>query len=254
MIDSPAESFTRQVSAEVPPNWTKELSGRLVTFGEGEDLAWGVEVGIPVEKEAKEFLAGYGIQLPDAVTTVRFLTLVPQESLPPEQRTIRSQKTDASVLQLLVETGEEFKTFTNTRPGERPYEYLARQFIKVLPTDENKRQFFDLVSSSKASEVLIVQGHGGGDPQSIGEKYQDTPQSSEGEQLQRTGNNVLVEEVLAKYNDNAQLSVILLDSCYTGSQKLRAKNIPVFYIQGSSSMVSSTSGANITHVALPEQV
>ncbi len=249
MSESPIELQVIPISPEVPDNFAKELSGRMVTFGEGENIAWGIEVDIPVTADVKNYLANYDIELPQSVLNIKFLTLSPQESLTPEQRTIRSSRTHESMLQLMAETTKNLNTLTKN--GERPYEYLARELIKVLPTNEDRQKFQNATKNSQATGVVIVQGHGGDGSRSIGEQYSDIPRNSEGVQLQRAGNTVLVDELLKKYDDSSLYSAILLESCYTGSDELKAKSVPVFYINGISSLTNSLGGRNKAMTALP---
>lgn len=77
---------------------------------------------------------------------------------------------------------------------------------------------------------------GGGDPRSIGEQYNDTPKNRQDDQLQRTGNTVLVEEILERYKNNSDTQAILLDSCYSGQKPIQALSQPVFYVNGLSTL------------------
>lgn len=236
-------------TSDVPENYGKDLSGRLVTFGEGDNMAWGIEIDVPVDDGLRKYLHESSVTLPPRIKKIKFLTLSPQESLSPELRNIHSKRTIPSALQNIAD-------ITSFHPagriGWRPFDYLDREFIKVIPSHEDRKKLEEIVNAGEGEEVLIVQGHGGGDPMIIGEQTDTTPVDSDSNQIQRTGNNVLVQEILNKYHDASKFSVILLDSCYTGAQTLVPKDVPVVYVHGLSGLSSNEKGTRRTVFVYPQ--
>lgn len=74
---------------------TASMVGRRVDFGkagEGQGLAWGIEVDIDISDKLVRCRFEEGsFKIPDHVTKIKFLELAPQEALLPGQRTIRSK-------------------------------------------------------------------------------------------------------------------------------------------------------------------
>lgn len=73
---------------------TASMAGRRVDFGkprEGEGLAWGVEVDIDISDSlVRARFQEQSFEIPKHIKKIQYLELAPQEALPPEQRTIRS--------------------------------------------------------------------------------------------------------------------------------------------------------------------
>ncbi len=237
-----------EISKEVPADFGKELSGRLVTFGEGENMAWGIEVDIQVTSDLRAYLAEQKIHLPDNIKNIKFLTLSPQESLPKDLRNIPSTREIDSRLQFIADVTRNHNT---GEQGKRPYDYLGREFTKVIPSDSDVENFEDITRKSQGSEILIVQGHGGGDPVTIGEQSTTRPIGPDGAYLQRAGNDVQVYEILEKYNDPSRFSVIMLDSCYSGNKLIEAKRVPIISVQGISGFESTLRGTRKTMFSYP---
>lgn len=251
MSELGTKSYVEPISKEVPKDYGKDLTGRLVTFGEGEDMSWGVEVDIPLSEELRTYLADLTVTFPPHIKSIKFLTLSPQESLPVELRNIRSNKRRSSKLQEIVDTTTDHKIGLN---GVRPYDMLDREFTKVIPNKEDRVRLESILNSSPGSEILLVQGHGGGDPMDIGEQFGDTPMGSDNVKLQRKGNSVTADELISRYNNPGKFSAILLDSCYTGSSILKPKDIPVVYVEGQTGLLSNQEGTRKTVFVLPDGV
>jgi hypothetical protein len=130
-------------SKEVPEDYGKDLTGKMITFGEGKDMSWGIEVKLDLDPGMREFLTRNGLIFPDRIGEILFVTLSPQESLPEDQRTIRSKNILPSALQYVADSTANFGTFTKT--GERPYEYISREFHKVLPSTGDKDRFNETI-------------------------------------------------------------------------------------------------------------
>jgi hypothetical protein len=88
-----------------------------------------------------------------------------------------------------------------------------------------------VISDSTANEIVIVHGHGGGEPWSVGEQDLTRP-SSHGQTLQREGNKVEVEEILEKYDNRKKYAAVLLVACNEGEKTIEARGVPVFYVKG----------------------
>lgn len=252
MLDTTNENYIEEISNEVPDDLAKELTGRSVIFGEGQDMAWGIEADIPVKAELLELLEKYGLHIPGRIKNIKFLTLSPQESILPSERNIRVSTTVPSTLLRITDMIHDHKTFT---PLEgRPYEYIAREFMKVVSSDDDKLRFTKVLEDFQGEEILIVQGHGGGDPMSIGEQHDDViPKDKNGNNLQRKGNDVLVKDILEHYDHHQKLSVILLESCYTGNKMVIALKKPVIYVSGASSLNNSLKGVSRSVFSIPNK-
>lgn len=225
-------------SLEVPKGWGKDITGRLVTFKDGSQLSWGVELSVPIDPGTRKYLSEWGVEIPAFITTLKYLDLAPQESLPEKQRNIKSHMGDQEVALTHL------NSLTGSTLGSpmldlthliipRPYKTLRTMFRTVLTSRASRKEFNDLLANTRnKSEMLFVYGHGNYDPFHLGEQSWDEPEVKDFGKIQRAGNSVSATEVLEKYNDQTQIAAIIFRACYKGENGIRAKNIPVVYPWG----------------------
>lgn len=226
---------------------TASMSGRRVDFGkvgEGEGLAWGVEVDIDISDSLvrARFQEG-SFKIPEHIKQIKYLELAPQEALPPEQRTIRSKMKPHSIFG----SSALISVATPVTPGNRNLENVRRAFNLLNPKDEarfkslramvtwtfgpsnkDKERFNDVLKQSKGDTLVIVHGHSS-DLSGMGEQYPDETKDESGNVIQRKWNFVPIGEILSVYDDPNKFAAIVLHGCNTEKGLVEARKVPVFY-------------------------
>lgn len=81
--------------SEQPSKPLTDIVGRMVEFGkpgEGEGLSWGIEVDLDItDPRVKRAFGDRNITIPNNIKKIKYLDLAPQEALPADLRTIRSE-------------------------------------------------------------------------------------------------------------------------------------------------------------------
>lgn len=223
------------------------ISGRRVDFGvpgEGEGLAWGVEVDIDItDSLVRARLEESSFKIPSHIKNITYLELAPQEALPPDQRTIRSKIMPRSIRggSALMEVA------TPAKPGNPTFEIIRHGFnlirpedssrVKALhgmitwvfgPSDENKKRFNEILEKSTGDSLVIVHGHSS-DMSGMGEQYPDPMKDDQGNIIQREHNFVPIDSILDRYNDPNTYAAIVLHGCNSEKGEVKAKKVPVFY-------------------------
>lgn len=231
---------------EVGP--TASMSGRRVDFGkpgEGDGLAWGIEVDIDISDSlVRSRFQEYSFKVPDHVKKIKYLELAPQEALPPEQRTIRSKMKPSSILG----SSGLMSVATPSSSGNRNLDKVRNAFnllnqkdearFKALramvtwtfgPSNKDKDRFNNVLNQSKGDTLVIVHGHSS-DLSGMGEQYSiDQTVDEQGNVIQKAGNNVPMDAILSRYDDSSKFSAIVLHGCNTEKGVVEAKKVPVFY-------------------------
>lgn len=223
------------------------MAGRRVDFGkagQGEGLAWGVEVDIDIsDRLVRARFQESSFTIPDHINTIKYLELAPQEALPPEQRTIRSKMKPRSVLG----SSSLVSVATPAKPGNQTLEKVRAGFNLIRPEDqerftslnamitwtfgptkESKQTFNDVLKQSKGDTLVIVHGHSS-DLRGMGEQYPDEMRDESGNVVQRKYNFVPIDEILDRYNDPDTIAAIVLHGCNAEKGSVEAKKVPVFY-------------------------
>lgn len=226
---------------DVPKNWGRELTGRRVDFGkpgEGEGLSWGIEVSIPIDDKIRKDMKNAGYLIPDKITTIQFLDLRPQESLPKKLRNIESNHDEKRVT-LLEKIADTTVSDNTTLPFEeiinlnRPSRTLTRLLDSVFVFNKDKvREFNNQLQQSTGSKLVIVDGHAGGDPLELGEYDWQKTVDSEGNIIQKSRNAVAVDDILERYNKQGDVSGIVLHSCNKDNAEIRPRNFTIAHSSG----------------------
>jgi hypothetical protein len=104
--------------------------------GEGEGLAWGIEVDIDLSDPlVRARFEGDLFKLPPHITKIKYLDLAPEEALPPKDRIIRSEMKPHSIIQ-----GDAplISIACPAPPGNPKLEKLRRAFNLLRPNDEKR--------------------------------------------------------------------------------------------------------------------
>lgn len=226
---------------------TASMSGRRVDFGkagEGEGLAWGIEVDIDISDSlVRSRFQETSFKIPDHVKTIKYLELAPQEALPPDQRTIRSKMKPRSIFG----SSSLIPVATPAPPGNPTFEKIRKGFNLLRPEDEarfkslqamvswslmteaGKKRFNGILEQTKGDTLVIVHGHSG-DLSGMGEQYSmDKTTDDAGNVIQKAGNNVSIDSILSRYDDPNRFAAIVLHGCNTEKGAPEAKKVPVFY-------------------------
>ncbi len=154
------------------------MAGRRVDFGkagEGDGLAWGVEVDIDISNSlVRTRFQESSFKIPDHIKNVKFLELAPQEALPPEQRNIRSKMKPRSILG----ASSLIPVATPSKPRNPMLEKIRNGFNLLSPEDQKRfeslramitwtfgpangseKRFNDILKQSKGDTLVIVHGH-----------------------------------------------------------------------------------------------
>lgn len=138
------------------------ISGRRVDFINGKQWSWGIEISLPFRSAEKRHLKSiYSFEFPERLKTLKLLDLNPQESLPKNLRTIKSnfKNYHESILSTLVKD-------PHYRPGE-----TEDFFWSVFGRHKKQiRVFNSILSKSAGTELLFVSGHSEKDPWVVGEE------------------------------------------------------------------------------------
>lgn len=234
LIINDNKKYVKPEWIEVPRDWGKNIHGRLVTFGDLKDLAWGVELSVPITHQIRKLLGNSGIEIPEHIETIKYVDLAPQESLPKKERNIRAdddQNISFSPLNSLANVTDISPHLITFSLRSRPTKTIGMILQSLLIGRTSKIEFNEILKESKSCEILIAYGHGRDDPFHSGEQYNDQP-NTKGEATQRIGNRVLATEVLEKYNDPNKYSVIMFRSCYLGKEGIKPNKVPIVYVQG----------------------
>ena len=222
------------------------MSGRRVDFGkpgEGEGLAWGVEVDIDISDSlVRARFEEQSFEIPNHITKIKYLEMAPQEALPPNLRTIRSKMKPESFLgsSSLVPvatpapyrnpTIEKVRNAFNLLSSEdqKRFRELRAMVDWSLVTGAAKKRFNEILKQSKGDTLVIVHGHSS-DLSGMGEQYPDETHDKSGKIIQRMYNFVPMDEILSRYDDPNRFAAIVLHGCNTQKGLVEAKNVPVFY-------------------------
>ena len=175
--------YVKKQTRSVSEGWGKKIVGRRVDFKDSEKgLAWGIEVELPFGDKERKTLEKAGIIIPKRINKIRYLDMAPQENLPEKERNIGSESNQELVLSHLnTLVGV---TATPGYPGptllfrNRVEKRLRHLFEGVITRKKrNKELFNSKIAESKGNEILMVYGHGGGDPMLIGEQDDDKTQT-----------------------------------------------------------------------------
>ena len=225
---------------------TASMAGRRIDFGkvgEGEGLAWGIEVDIDISDNlVRSRFQETSFKIPDHIKKIKYLELAPQEALPPDQRTIRSHMKPRSILgsSSLIPVATPAKqgnpTFEKIRHGfnilrpedEARFKSLRAMVNWSLVTQTGKKRFNEVLKETKGDTLVIVHGHSA-DLSGMGEQYLDETHNKSGGIVQRMYNFVPMDEILERYNDSDKFAAIVLHGCNTEKGVVEAKKIPVFY-------------------------
>ena len=226
---------------------TASMTGRRVDFGkpgEGEGLAWGVEVDIDISDSlVRTRFQEYLFKIPDHIKKIKYLELAPQEALEPKLRTIRSKMKPHSILgsSSLIpvatpapyrnQTIEKVRNACNllSSEDEKRFRELRNMVTWVMgPGSKDKKRFNNTLEESRGDTLVIVHGHSD-DLSGMGEQYPDETKDDQGNIIQRKWNLVPIDEILEKYNDPDKFVAIVLNGCNTEKGAVEAKNVPVFY-------------------------
>ena len=227
---------------------TASMAGRRVDFGkagEGEGLAWGVEVDIDISDNlVRSRFQENSFEIPEHITKVKFLDLAPQEALPPDQRTIRSKlkpvdkiRGGSSLVSVATPAKQGNPTAEKIREGFnllRPEDQERFKSLNAIitwtfgPVGEGKNRFNDILKQAKGDTLVIVHGHSS-DLSGMGEQYPDDVTDRLGNIIQRKNNLVSIGEILDKYNDPDKFAAVVLHGCNSGKGDVESKKVPVFY-------------------------
>lgn len=226
---------------------TASMSGRRVDFGkpgEGDGLAWGVEVDIDLSDNlARARFQESSFKIPSQINKIKYLELAPQEALSPEDRTIRSNIKPRS-----IRGGSSLiSVATPAPPGNPTLEKIRSGFNLLSPKDEERfkslhamitwtfgpggkgeQKFNEVLKESKGDTLVIVHGHSG-DLSDMGEQYPDETKDESGNIVQRKNNLVPISDILNRYDDPNKFAALVLHGCNTDKGTVEAKNVPVFY-------------------------
>lgn len=226
---------------------TASMSGRRVDFGkagEGQGLAWGVEVDIDISDSLVKYrFQGESFNIPKHINKIKYLELAPQEALPPEQRTIRSHMKPRSIFG----SSGLMSVATPQSPGNPKLEKLRDTFNLLNPQDaarfntlrsmvtwtfgpsqKDRQRFNEVLQKSKGDTLVIVHGHSN-DLSGMGEQYPDETTDASGNIIQRRWNAVPIDEILGRYNDPDKFAAVVLHGCNTEKGTVKAKKVDVFY-------------------------
>ena len=235
-----------------------KISGRRVDFPSKEGLAWGIETDIPVTSTIREELNREYISIPETITTIKFVHLAPQENLSKRLRTVSKSENFwwKDPLQELVNPDVSAKIGLNTFESQQSQELVKLFEISLngMPF-KRKREFNEKIKKELGSTIVIVIGHSGFDPWSIGEQgSNDDPviKDEQGHILQKKDNSVPATEILAKYGDPGKFAFILFASCYLGKEKPPSQ-VPYARIWGLADSIFQRFGWSITQIISAEK-
>ncbi len=226
---------------DVPKNWGKEITGRRVDFGkpgEGEGLAWGIEVSIPVDSKIRDDMKKAGILLPEHVTEIDFLDMRPQESLPKKLRNIESNHKESVVtsLEKIVETSvidNDTMPFDDLINRHRPSRTLTRILDSVFVFNKDKiDEFNNNLQNSKGNKLVIVEGHGGGDPLEIGEYDWQQTVDSDGNIIQKMRNAADIDKILDKYDQPTEVAAVVFRACNSKKAEINPRKVMFVHTSG----------------------
>lgn len=149
--------YIKPTSKELPPDWGRNIHGKLVTFGEGENMAWGIEVNIPITEETKSSLIDYGFAVKN-LRRITILDLSPQESLRPNERTIRSKSRHETEMQRILDSTTDYN---EPKDQGRATNQIIKIFVRVMGNSSDAKNHFN-ETQSDSEKIAIVIGHGGG--------------------------------------------------------------------------------------------
>lgn len=233
------------------------LRERGVRFDYEDGPAWAVEAYIPLTNIMRNFIeSGLKIKIPEKITGITYLDLSPQESIFPAK--FRNITTDWQ-----SKTRPTVDLFGLGRPLDRLRIASARDalsdffaFLAYLNMSSQKeakkaavftdmldrtfvgkedaqKKFNEILAKATGTDLLIVHGHGGGDPHHMGERWPDTIMSGD-YVAQRSGNKIMTEDVIDKYNDPKTFAAMILHACNMQKADLVAKDVPLIYPKGPS--------------------
>lgn len=231
------------------------LMERGVRFDYEDGPAWAVEAYIPLSEILRDRLNfGLKIEIPEKITGITYLDLSPQEStFPAKFRNITTDwqsKTRPTVdlfglgrpldklrIASTPDALSDFFAFlASLNMGVSKDDKKAAVFIDMLQgtfllKEEAQRKFNEILAKAAGADLLIVHGHGGGDPHHMGERWPHTVMSGD-YVAQRAGNKIMTKDVIDKYNDPKTFAVMILHACNLHKADITAKDVPLIYPKG----------------------
>jgi len=246
------------------------LVERGVRFDGPEGPAWAVEAYIPISKTIRKIVKrayGVRIDIPERIAGIIYLDLAPQQSIYPiKYRTIKTdwrtksrllarQPLDrlrtASQKDNLLDFFAFLHSINMGGPNNSPEEKKARVFTDILQNifserKELQEEFNELLAQGKGTELVIVDGHGGGKPEHImGEQYYDTVKKGD-YTVQRAGNRVFTKEIVEMYNDPKTYAAVIFHACNIEGVDVPVKDVPIIHPLG-----ASTTGDSLLADVIP---
>lgn len=262
MDESGKDGFWKDI--KLPHSWAAGMTKRVVDFPSKEGPAFGIEYTIPLDRIERDRIKLYvGIEIPPHVQNIVFLDLAPQESLPRKQRMIGSKRlgifpSDTTKITRSLQGSELVEKITAVFNFDRLVDSERRKTLEDMLHDlfggntEIKNKFSLILKGSKGTDIVLVCGHGGGDPYVIGEQFNTQVLDTKGHPIRKKGNDVPIEALLDRYNNSQQHAAILLHSCYTGNHGISAINVPLVYSKGLIGGMKSVLGYTNTRMSLPK--
>lgn len=239
--------------AYIPDNWEQLILTAELQFTRPDGLkSTGKFVSVPILPEGREYLTNYGVFLPANIQGIDYLTLAPQETLPPDQRIMslpanyQFNNYNGIAVSQPLSWDNHYGLFYNGK--NRPYMPLARLIRIATPKNQYLEIFHQQLTNSPASKVLILQGHSWVEPWELGEKY---AMHTDGTTHPR--NAVSVDQLLNNFNHPNQYAAICIIGCKQLSEATQGYDIPVFHSSREQSWAEFQTGNLQGHCYLPPQ-
>lgn len=114
----------------------------------------------------------------------------------------------------------------------RPYKIIRELFNGVVRDRFNRVKLNLGLRLTKGNTIVVIRGHGEGNPHTIGEQHHDQPIDNKGEPLQKAGNQIATQRVIERYIDNKKTAAILIYGCNVDGADFKKQAVPVYYVWG----------------------
>lgn len=228
-------------SNDVLPFEPRRLNERVVRSDSKDGPAYAIEASIPLTDALRKHLAEkIKFRIPRNITSLTYLDLAPQHSVfPIDLRTVRTSEdsmdeSDPYYLYRLrkISSGKTMTAEAIKKREIQKADVLADLIGGVFHYDSTaKKSFTNLLAQATGTDLLVVFGHGGGNPHRMGEISGD-PVQKDGHVLQREGNEFSTEEIIARYNHPEIYAGIILHACNFEKANIQAKKVALAYLEG----------------------
>lgn len=242
---------------EIPHDFVKESHGELVIFEHKDDesdrISWGIKFTVPTDDLLKRvLLENERITIPDNIETIEYLSLNPQETLPELDRLINSLRKNhykETNLELIASPTDPYyySYYKRNSKGHIPAEIIGQLLRQSVPTIEAVEEFNTTLSQG-GKKLLIVDGHGGEAPWTIGEQYK----FQTGHPNQYPGNQVPAQDIIERFNDPEEYAAICIRTCKSGDDELEVRGITIFHGLGDLSLDNHKNGKIKSVILKPE--